>query len=343
MVARRRALLRLLLSCGVAFAALATSEARAAEAPPATLDYEVARGVDGCPAADELRGAIATRLGYDPFRDDAARRLTARIDRASGALEGRIELRDERGIALGSRSLRAPSCAELATSLAFAISMAIDPLHALAPPPNAARAPSPSPPPPTRDAPIDAAPLSVDAPAATPREAPPAAPRTTTPLAPRVHASVGAAGLGLLAGVSPLFALGAGLRRGDAAIDVEGRFAPASSVQVDGGTVRTSTLGVALLPCAHLDPFVVCGVVTVGALQGEAEGVDAPEKASTVFAQAGGRIGAAIRLAPRTTLEPFVESLATLTRTRLNFRGREVWSTSGLGVQGGLRLALHFP
>jgi hypothetical protein len=140
-----------------------------------------------------------------------------------------------------------------------------------------------------------------------------------------------------------MLAVGAGLRYGSAAIDLEGRFMPASVAEVEGGRVRTSTLGISVLPCAYIDPMFVCTNVTVGALQGKAEGVDTPQSATTMFAQAGGRLGVVIRLMPRATLDPFVEALATLTRTHLNFRGREVWSTSALGVQGGVRLAVHFP
>src|SRR5262249_55413914 len=120
--------------------------------------YALGRGIEGCPDERALRNAVAARLGYDPFRDDAPRVVTATIALDGRTLRGRVRI-DDGGAARGSREMtaRPGECADLASALPLAVSIAIDPLSLSrgAPPAPAAagrtdtappRAPEPAPP-----------------------------------------------------------------------------------------------------------------------------------------------------------------------------------------------------
>lgn len=135
-----------------------------------------------------MRSAVSVRLGYDPFKPDPQRIVTATITREAGGLRGRFDLRDRGFNVRGSRvpGTDKSDCAELASAMALAISIAIDPLSVtrpeapqqLASPPPLPTAPQ-SPPP---EAPRDARP-----------PAPAAARAETAPVTFRVGANAGAA------------------------------------------------------------------------------------------------------------------------------------------------------
>jgi hypothetical protein len=195
--------------------------------------------------------------------------------------------------------------------------------------------------PPATKPPVPLAPL----PESVPPLSPSPADRASSPprrVVPQIFASGGVAALGPVAGVAGAFSVGAGLRYGAISFDLEGRYLAPSAEAAGTGQVRTSTIGVSLLPCVHRGPAFLCANVFFGALQGAAEGVDAPQQATTFFSQAGVRLGAAIPIA-RVRLEPFVDGLATLTSTEVMFRGVSVWSSRPVGLSGGIRFVLPFP
>ena len=320
------------LACTV----LAPGMAHAEAIEPAVLDYAVAPNAEACPDAGAFGDAVTARLGYDPFSASAGRRVIARVEHAGSAYRGSVDLRDARGALLGSKTLEARKCDDLVSAMSFAVSMALDPRRTLRGPPAPAPVPAPM------SVPANA-PAAVSLPDPLP-DASPEAERASTgrpPIRPHVFVGGAVATLGPIAGFTEVLIGGAGLRYGAASLDVEGRFYAPSSVSAGAGQVRTSTLGVAVLPCAHVDPFFVCANFFLGALQGAAETIEAPAQATTLFSQAGLRLGAAIPISG-VGLEPYVDALATLTRTQVTFRGTPVWSTSAAGVNGGIRLVLHF-
>src|SRR5438128_1351366 len=121
-----------------------------AEAPAARLDYTRGAGAESCPDQRSLEDAVSARLGYPPFRTDAARTLTARVSASGRGLLARMELRDAGGNLLGKRDLAGAGegCGELAAAMELAIAIAIDPASATRPPPPLSEAPPPSQPPP---------------------------------------------------------------------------------------------------------------------------------------------------------------------------------------------------
>ena len=70
--------------------------ARAQDKPRARLSFSAPAGT-GCPSETELRRAVAARLGYVPFDDQAERRVRARIKTAGSALVGSVELEGASG------------------------------------------------------------------------------------------------------------------------------------------------------------------------------------------------------------------------------------------------------
>ena len=117
--------------------------AGAAHSPPTVirLDYRAPRG---CPDARSFADRVRGRLGYDPFElSSVARRGTAKvhIETAPDAkgITGRIELSDPAGKLLGVRQIaaQADACGALASSLAATLSIALDAIEVLAPPPKA--------------------------------------------------------------------------------------------------------------------------------------------------------------------------------------------------------------
>jgi len=182
--------------------ALLASPAHAAGEVLVSLDYGAAPGLVACPGAADFRKAVARQLGYDPFRDDAPRRIVVRLDATGTRMGGRVEWRDANDQWEGERtfSSRHETCAEMARAMALATAIQIQLLAfkdegALT---AAKPLPEPEPPPPPRPAPPEAAGA-----AAIPviERAPPVAPPAREP---RIAVEMGA-GLIRDAGQSPTF------------------------------------------------------------------------------------------------------------------------------------------
>ncbi|MFO0677084.1 MAG: hypothetical protein U0169_11140 [Polyangiaceae bacterium] len=128
--------------------------------PAARLVYVRGSGAESCPDEDELRRAVATRLGYDPFFPTASSTLIADVERAKGRFVAHIKLVGDDDVTRGARRLEhgGPSCADMIDTMALSISIAIDPE-------SLTRAPRPDP--------VPAADSSAD-------RAPPVSPGATT-------------------------------------------------------------------------------------------------------------------------------------------------------------------
>ena len=88
-----------------------------------------------CPDEDAMKNAVTARLGYDPFDPEAEEIVTAQITRTQTGLRGQVDLRDQALVVKGARTLTSEQsdCAELASAMTLAISIAIDP-HSIARP-----------------------------------------------------------------------------------------------------------------------------------------------------------------------------------------------------------------
>jgi hypothetical protein len=120
---------------GSALVALATvlgSRTAGASPPTAVLRYERAPGAESCPGPDELRAAVAARLGYDPFvASDEHEAIVVRIRPLGSGLEGTFQRVDSSQGAIGKPATiasRTADCTELTSALAVGIAIAADPL-----------------------------------------------------------------------------------------------------------------------------------------------------------------------------------------------------------------------
>src|SRR5689334_19329560 len=99
------------LTRGLFWVACFTASRRslAEEHPQAQLRYEREGGTESCPDEDELRHAVAARLGYEPFSAGSKRVVSVRVTRRPRELVGRVEIHDENGALKGSRELTSPT------------------------------------------------------------------------------------------------------------------------------------------------------------------------------------------------------------------------------------------
>lgn len=281
------------------------------------LLYHPALGAD-CPDEGQLVDAIAARLGYDPFRAEAPRRLEVTIEAQAAGYGARIELADAQGASLGRRELLPlPRCAELLEPLALAIALALDPLQ-LGPPAPIQPTPSPSPEVvelPTEDLGrfyLSLAPL----------------------LAVAALPTVGPGGRVELGMESERWGLG-----------LEGRFLAPSSQAVEGGEITAFIMAAALSGCAQFGAAGACLVGTFGALRASSDRLLDERKASSAYATLGLRGRYLIEVAPPLSLGLTADVAATLTRIELvdSRTGAEFWATPV--VQGilGVEARLSFP
>jgi hypothetical protein len=304
--------------------------------------YERGEGLAACPDQAAIQLGVAARLGYDPFRADAAEHLRASIVRGASALEARIEVIDSQGKRTAERRLssRQRDCAELASSVELAISIAIDPLGqgrvraAIAPAP----APAPDRPIPAtepgsqverRDEPMRAAdPTSNDGPARS----------HATRL---VLAAVGALGAAPSPNVGIL--AGAGVGQGWWSFALEARADWPASRSLRTGEASSALYHGTLLPCVHHRAFFGCALASAGVRRVAGHGLVGARTATDAYAALGGRLGADIPLSGRFALALHGDVTAPLGRMHVLVDEETVWTSPALAFALGLGVAAIFP
>ena len=336
---------------GAPFAAAAAVIAASVIAPPraaATTPRPAARLVyarpsepAGCPDEAAVRDAVSSRLGYFPFDSRADRTVRARITSAgAGAgLRAEVALVAPNGEVTGGRQLSTPTgdCAELASAMELAISIAIDPLVVTRATPTAPAPAGPRPAPAPPPAPVAVTPAVVAVSAGAPVDA-------ASPAALRAGIDV----LGSV-GSAPAPALGisaeVGLRWGRGSVALVAR-ADLPATRDDGsgrGGVQSSLLLASVVPCVHHGIALVCAIAAAGALQGSGVDVPDPQHATTAYLAGGARLGAELPLAGPLALRIRLEVLATPTRTALRIDGRDRWVTPTLSGNLGAGVVGTFP
>lgn len=324
--------------------------ATASASPTARLVYVRGEGADACPNEVEMRRAVATRLGYDPFRPIAATTLTAEITRDKGVFRGRVRLVDDAGVERGARDLesRADDCRDLTTAMALSMSIAIDPLSMTRPsrpePEEAGPAvvepaipeTPPEPPPATVVAP--ASPNRGDAAARPPED------RTSMPDPPRF--TLGAGGH-VAAGIAPAASVGlrvsTELLSSRWSVGLEGRFDfPASAPSSEGGRSKTSLAGGALVPCLKVPLVWACAVLLLAQVDAAAVEISAPRSEAFFFLGAGIRLQGAIELPEGFRLRIGGDVLAQPTPFELTLNTRRVHRNSDVSAAFGIALVRIF-
>ena len=305
----------LLTACFLAGPALANS------ARTVRLVYARADGIAGCPDEQQVRDAVSERLGYDPFDNAALTVVSSRIDVDGAGLLGRVVTQDPAGATLGEREIasRDRNCAELASAMILAISLAIDPLSAIGVQPP----PPPDPPPPAR------------------RPAPPpAVQKTAEPPGVPLGIGLGAGPLvtyGSTPGVTAGFAARATLRSADLSGALEGRFDLPTSESVGEAEVRARSWMSALVVCFHRRWLGLCGVLGVGRthVTSDAEGA---RPVALPLAAAGPRATAELLRWGRLSLLGHADVLFSLWRPTALLGRDTAWQTAPVAPAAGLAL-----
>lgn len=322
---------------GLAAIAVTALARDAAASPTARLVYVRGAGAESCPDEPEMRRAVATRLGYDPFRPLASTTLTAEVRREKGVFRGLVKLVDDAGVERGARDLesRAADCRDLTTAMALSMSIAIDPLSLMrpSPPPDAEVAEAPVSPVP--DLPL-APPATDDRRVTVPRPPPGDPLRLGFSLA--THAAFGIAPAPSLG-----FRLAAEIGTRRLSLGLEGRLdLPASAETAEGGRSRTSLSGATLVPCVRLPFAWACGVLLVARVDAEAVDVTSPRSEGFLFLGAGARLVTAIPLAQDFSLRLGGDVLAHPLPFELTVNGRRIYRSSTISALAGLGVAWIF-
>ena len=141
----------------------------AAAAPTARLTYVRGPDTDACATEEDLRRAVAARLGYDPFRPFADVTVSVEVRHVPKGYEARVLLVDRDSVTRGERKIESGTCPDLTATVALSISVALDPLSLTRKPPPPPD-PTTTPPPATPDPPP--APSPVRPPRPTPAPTP---------------------------------------------------------------------------------------------------------------------------------------------------------------------------
>jgi hypothetical protein len=317
---------------GVA-AVLAAAPTHAADAPPARvrLAYDAP---PACPSREKLIEPIAARIGYAPVDGAAAREIRVSVRKEPNGYRAEIALAHDDAPApapAAQRTLTSASCDELVQSAALTIAYYMDPI--LGP-----RAPKTSAP---AAAAVTSAPLGGETSAwrePDPFDAPPP-PRPTV----RRAWFFGAAGVATAVGLGPAPMLGprvgAGWRRGDLSLALEGRADLSLASQTSSGLdVRASLVGASLIPCFRQGWAFGCVEITLGRYEATASGA-AVRSSAAFFLLPGVRAGAELAASEKVKVHLFVFGGAPVTPMRLLVSGEPVWQSSAL--TGGLALALE--
>lgn len=292
------------------------------------LVYLRAPGAEGCPDEEALRDTIAAQLGgADPFSPAGARRMDIAIAPDGAAHRAQITLTDAAGAVVGSRELRAPTCAALIDDVATTVSTALRPS-------------SPQPPAPLPPAAIPAPPP----PAVSPPPSPPIAAPRPPRLGPRFQLAAAAQ---LAGGLAPALSAGfggaLGARWPSFSLSFEGRaFLPASGEARDGSTLRASHYAALVAPCAQPGWLVACGLLAAGLTRAEAGAARTPEAKTAPHVGIGARIGAEVPITAWLAAQVTGDVLVNLVRPTLRVDEEDLWSTAVVSAVGGARVVTTF-
>jgi hypothetical protein len=121
--------------------------------------------------------------------------------------------------------------------------------------------------------------------------------------------------------------------------------APAATTTARDGSGATSWLYAAtLVPCFHLGPTSFCSLGSVGQFVVSAgQDVSSPKSGTSLFAAAGARIGAEIRLSAAFLLRAHVDGLVDLEPPTYEVDGAVLWTAPRLAFSLGVGVAARIP
>jgi hypothetical protein len=338
----------------VPFAARPTS---AGATPSARLVYSRTTEAASCPDESELRSAVATRFGYDPFFPSARQAVIVQISRQRARYIARVQLLDEQGITHGARELSSDhrDCSEIFDAVALAIAIALDAASKSTPPSEPAQE-SPAPPAPAPAVTAQPTASSEPMPPSSPAPSPSSEARGSArpALLPRLLVDVGIDALGSVGMVpspTPGMSIFARGRAKSWSLSIEVRAdlpqSMARSVMLGGGRVQSWVASAGLAPCFHAGYIDACAVAMLGSIQASGLDIDPRFSKTAVFVATGVRLGVEWPSAARYALRLHVDGVANLHRVRLMLgqatSGDEVWPAPAFAGTLGIGVVARFP
>jgi hypothetical protein len=354
------------------------TRSRAAEADFfVALHYGIDAEVRGCWDEAEFRRSVAHRLGYDPFREDAAIEVRVRVGGTASAVDGHVDWRKVSGTVMGERQFVAKdaNCTKLLTEMSFAVALQIEllrPKARVAAGPaarggGAASGPAPS------AAAVAASPPSVSSPAASASAtsspaAPPAAapkpdlseelaaerrarekaePPPAAPKSPGLWSMWVGIGPALAWRISPVVTGDArlffGIRRNALSLEIGAEATyPATKRRWDDSGFRQSLIGGALALCGHLQSLSACALGRASQVRVTGLGVDESRSPTGFAAQAGLRLAATWEIGGPWFAAVHLDGLGLLTSCTILLNQVPVWEMPRLGILAGLDVAARF-
>lgn len=290
----------------------------------------------------DVRQAVVTRLGYDPFSSYAAATMFTEVTADGASFTANLKLVDGDNAVRGDRTLKTQgACAELMEAMALTISIAIDPESATreGPPPDAPPAERPVGPLPSISE-ASSATNGVDRASEEPAPAPKAA-ESATPLA--LAASLGPlVSVGSAPGIAVGGVLAVDAHYGHFFAGIEGRADAPASKSVTSGQISSSLVMGTLFAGVRYGVVFAGAVAGLGSVRASSSDLARPHDADALIANAGVRAGVAVPLTKWLELRGRLEGLANLPRHRLEIDGREAYRYPVVAGNMSAALAVRF-
>lgn len=292
---------------------LATARSHAApDGPVVRFALETSADDRVCVSEGAVRAAVTTRLGRDPFRNDASDLLRVTLDPEAA----RIERVAASGDARGERSLElhTDDCGELLDTLALSIAIAIDPFAVPGEPVEV----------------VVVAPRAVASP--------------STAASPGVEAWCAAGVLGAV-GAQPAPSAGVTLqlggRRGALVLALEGRATWPGTRATEQGEIRVASSSAIALACVVVHGPRLCVLGGVERLRGQGRGYTESRSAALSVPVGGGRLAWPWHLGPAHVV-PHVDVHVRAARASFEVDHMAIWHASRVNASVGVAVELTF-
>lgn len=287
---------------------------------------------NSCPSSQAFQSEVTSLLGRNPFSsDNPVMRIEVNIKRTKSRYSGTLGSTGSNS----SRSFEASTCSELASTIALAIAIAIDPFFvppASGPPENSDKLPPEE----TLLPPEE----SSDTPAFTVEKL------TPTPSIPssKLHwrASLQPSlSIGFTPEVSGVTALGTSIHIGHSSIELSIAATARGQEDFPMGALDAQVFYASLLPCWNPAAFSVCGSMSIGVLR--TRGL-APLTNRTrtlrVHSSLGIRSLVSLLDFDGFQMRWFIDGQARITQTTLTVENDQAWTTPALFLMSGLEFSL---
>jgi hypothetical protein len=281
------------------------------------------RASSAAPCSRDAVDAALVALGGPPLAEIADR---VRID--TDGLTGSVSYEMASGDVIGPRVVRAPTCSELAKSLALVIVMSLR-----ADEPREPRSV-------TRELTIEP-PQRIRIEHMLETRGAVAVEKPLFASTRRLEVMVGAAGD---IARRPALVVGGRWRSGHLSLGLELSVRTPLTIDVEaGGSVEVTQTGVDAVPCFHVRGLALCGLASAGMIGGEGHELAEAAHVRRAAAAVGARVELAVPVADRVSLRLHLDGLQTLDRTQFLVDEMAVWTSDSRELWLGAGVLANFP